>query len=237
MLSDRQLRFVQEYCKDFIATKAYVRAGYSEQGADQGASRLLSNVEIQIAIEDEKSALAALAGLTRQYLVKNLKDIVDSDRPRACRNCHGIGHEYQWTEREYMRELDRALAAGIAAPDLKGGFGYSKKRAPFDECPACHGDGIVSANLEPTKKADKIKAADLLSKLGGLVIERKELTGPNGGPLQTANTTLDLNALSDEQLAAMLGANALSEGIIEGTLSLPEPNEPVISELEAASSP
>lgn len=240
MISDRQMRFVQEYCKDFIATKAYIRAGYAEDGAGAGASRLLDNVNIQIAIEDEKSALAAMAGLSRQYLVKNLKDIVDSDRPRACRYCHGIGHEYQWTEREYARELNAALNAGLAPPEFKGGFGYTRRRGPAEECPQCHGDGEFRAIQDPTKKADKIKAMDLLSKLGGLVIERKEISGPGGGPLQTAN--LNYSELSDAQLEALVlaqqqEANALGKGTIEGTLQLVDANPSSMSDLEAASSP
>lgn len=53
VLSDRQKAFVREYCVDFNATQAAVRAGYSEKTAMQQGSRLLSNVEIQLAVQDE----------------------------------------------------------------------------------------------------------------------------------------------------------------------------------------
>ena len=54
-LTDRQQRFVLEYPRDCNATKAAIRAGYSENGAQQAGSRLLSNAVIfegiQAAIE------------------------------------------------------------------------------------------------------------------------------------------------------------------------------------------
>lgn len=233
MLSDRQMRFVQEYCKDFVATKAYMRAGYSEDGAASGASRLLSNVNIQIAIEDEKRANLALVGVTRGYLMKNLKDVVDAYRPRACRYCYGIEHEYQWTQREYERELSSALSAGTAVPDLKGGFGYTRRREPNEDCPRCFGEGEPRLDLDQPKLADKIKAVDSLSKLGGFVVERKEISGPGGQPIQTANAQIDFNALSDDELLAF----CQPKGTIEGTLEDSERNHQTPKQLEPASSP
>lgn len=238
MLSDRQYRFVQEYCKDFIATSAYIRAGYSENGAAQSASKLLTNPEIQAAIEDEKRNIAALAGLSRGYLVRELTSVVNSDRPRCCRYCYGIEHKYQWTEREYARELSKALEAGQTVPDFSGGFGYLKNRAPFEECPACEGEGILKPTLEAPKKADKIKAIDLLSKLGGLIVERKELSGPGGGPLAMATLAVtNPQELSTEELEQYLLANGFGKGIIEGTLALPDGNSNESNELEANVNP
>lgn len=236
MITDRQMRFVQEYCKDFIATKAYVRAGYSEDGAASGASRLMENVNVQIAIEDEKRNNAAMAGLSRGYLVKELKTVVDSYRARACRYCHGINHEYQWTEREYERALTEALTLGLAAPDIKGGFGYTRRREPAENCPTCHGDGELRMSLDQPKLADKIKAIDSLSKLAGYVVDRKEVSGPGGGPIQTT-TGLDLDSLSDDQLLELIRAKRLGEGTVEGTCVDVTPNSSPVSELEGASSP
>lgn len=50
-LSNKQSAFVREYVKDFNATQAAIRAGYSEHTADVQGSRLLTNVKIQREIE------------------------------------------------------------------------------------------------------------------------------------------------------------------------------------------
>lgn len=49
-LTPRQQRFVDEYLVDLNATKAAIRAGYSEQTANQQGARLLANVNIQEAV-------------------------------------------------------------------------------------------------------------------------------------------------------------------------------------------
>jgi phage terminase small subunit len=50
-LSDKQRAFVMEYIKDFNATRAAIRAGYSEKTANQQGPRLLVNVGIKAEIE------------------------------------------------------------------------------------------------------------------------------------------------------------------------------------------
>ncbi len=49
----KQRAFVLEYPKDFNGTKAAIRAGYSERGANVAAIRALSNATILEAIENE----------------------------------------------------------------------------------------------------------------------------------------------------------------------------------------
>src|SRR5260221_10599644 len=44
---NRVMTFVREYVQDFNATRAYIAAGYSENGASAGASRLLANVKVR----------------------------------------------------------------------------------------------------------------------------------------------------------------------------------------------
>lgn len=50
-LTDKQRLFVREYLVDLNATQAAIRAGYSADTAEQQASRLLSNVKVQEAIQ------------------------------------------------------------------------------------------------------------------------------------------------------------------------------------------
>jgi phage terminase small subunit len=49
-LNPKRKKFVREYLKDLDPVSAYIRAGYSERGAAQSASRLLMNAEIKAAV-------------------------------------------------------------------------------------------------------------------------------------------------------------------------------------------
>ena len=51
-LTDRQLRFVEEYVKDYNATQAAIRAGYSEKTAHNSGHRNVKNGEIQGKIKE-----------------------------------------------------------------------------------------------------------------------------------------------------------------------------------------
>jgi phage terminase small subunit len=57
-LTALQRRFVEEYGRDWNATRAAKAAGYSEKTARQQGARLLSNVVIQAAIQQRLSELA-----------------------------------------------------------------------------------------------------------------------------------------------------------------------------------
>ena len=51
-LMPMQALFAQEYVVDFNATKAAIRAGYSEKTARSQGQRLLTNVDIQAAVSE-----------------------------------------------------------------------------------------------------------------------------------------------------------------------------------------
>lgn len=70
-LTTNQKRFVDEYCKDFNATQAAIRAGYSEKTAQQMGSENLSKPVISEAI---KSRLDQLS-LSAEELTKKTADI------------------------------------------------------------------------------------------------------------------------------------------------------------------
>lgn len=50
-LTDKQMKFVNEYMKDYNATQAAIRAGYSERTASTSGYRNTKNDEIQEAIK------------------------------------------------------------------------------------------------------------------------------------------------------------------------------------------
>ncbi|WP_299085270.1 terminase small subunit [uncultured Paraglaciecola sp.] len=51
-LTDRQVRFCQEYIVDLNATQAYIRAGYAEDSADANSHRFMGNEGIKAYIQE-----------------------------------------------------------------------------------------------------------------------------------------------------------------------------------------
>jgi phage terminase small subunit len=242
MLSDRQLNFVREYVKDFNGASAYRRAGYSTGGADSGASMLLSKPEVQQAVEAQKAIVAAAAGLTAATILQEWTSLAFADarkithtRVSCCPCCYGIDHKRQWTRNEYQSALDKALSANKPIPEIEGGIGYDKKLKPNPECPECSGDGVARAwvcdmrDLDPvtarlivsvkqTKDGVEVKLRDqdaplqYLAKYMGMLIERRELAGPGGGPIPLQ--AVPVNEMTDEELLAIAsGAGPL---LLEG---------------------
>jgi len=87
-LSDKQELFCREYLKDFNATQAAIRAGYSEDTASQQGSRLLNNVKVSERLE--KLSKALLEQIDDDILdnLKTLREIretgeKDSDRIKS----------------------------------------------------------------------------------------------------------------------------------------------------------
>jgi hypothetical protein len=74
-LNPKQQRFVAEYLKDLNATKAAIRAGYSEKTAKQIGSRLLTNVDVAAAIEAGQGKIAAKLEITAEALVRDVIEI------------------------------------------------------------------------------------------------------------------------------------------------------------------
>ena len=67
-MTNKQGRFVEEYCTDFNATAAAKRAGYSERSAYQIGHENLKKLEIREAIDDRMDALSLGAAEITQLL-------------------------------------------------------------------------------------------------------------------------------------------------------------------------
>lgn len=181
----KQRKFAIEYLVDFNATKAAIRAGYADgPGAQVQGARLMANAMVMATIESHLRDRAIAAGLTRESAIRDLLEIARDPRG-CCRYCHGLEHQYQWTEKEYSRALDRALSDGKPAPDAAGGFDYVKRREPLDDCPECKGEGVaLNARKLPEKSSDRVKAYALACQIAGLITNKSEVSGPGGSPIQ-----------------------------------------------------
>lgn len=77
-LSQRRKNFVHEYVKDFNGTQAFIRAGYKEKAAKEGASRLLTDANIKKAIEElTDRIMARKKNDIKQKLILTLEKAMD----------------------------------------------------------------------------------------------------------------------------------------------------------------
>jgi len=149
----------------------------------------------------------------------------------CCRYCHGIEHRYQYTPGEYRRALDKALSEGKGAPDMEGGLSFDPRKEPHPDCPECAGRGTVMVIHTPSRKVspaarrllasvkqnkdgsvelklhDQLKALELLGRYAGAFKDIRELSGPNGGPLEVAATAPLTTHMTNEELEAILRKN------------------------------
>ena len=233
-MNEKRTRFVNEFCVDFNGEKAAIRAGYSEKSAGSIAYCLLKSAEVIEAIEERKSDIAAAAGISTEWVLAQWKSIATADtndlvqvRKVCCRYCHGIGNGYQWTHAEYDEKSAKCINAGYPVPESDGGFGYNQNKPINENCPECFGNGeeIVftkdtrllsgkSKNLysgvKKTKDGiqiitrDKDAALLNIAKYLSMFVERKEISGPNGGAL---NFNMLASDLSDDDLAKIIYKN------------------------------
>jgi phage terminase small subunit len=236
-------KFTHAYiANDFKGMEAAKECGQSDASASNFAFRMLSNPAVVAAIAERTEELAARAGLTVEWVLNQWKQIAEADPNElisvcveCCRHCHGIGHEFQWTEFEYAQAVraagghrcnskcDPGCMKGIPPPN-NGGFGFDPHIPPHEHCPVCRGDGTEKVLLHDTRRVkgaarrlyagvkqtqhgievkmrDQDAALMNIAKFLRMVVEGREVTGPNGGPI--AVTPVDARELTDDQLAAL----------------------------------
>jgi len=78
-LSERQARFAREYVKDFNASQAAIRSGYSAKTARGIGSRLLTYENVQTAIQSLAAKAAVKQGITIDRVNQELARLAFSD--------------------------------------------------------------------------------------------------------------------------------------------------------------
>lgn len=154
----RELRFIEEFLLDGIATQAAIRAGYSPKTAHVTGCKLLKKhkVTIEAKLAEQKAALRKEIGVTKERIIKELACIGFSD----------------------AADFFDAFGNPIAIPELKhkarraiSGFEFTE-----DFLGVKQEDGSkkteASGYTKKYKLADKIKALELISKLLGFMHEK-----------------------------------------------------------------
>ncbi|MGW8179436.1 MAG: terminase small subunit [bacterium] len=72
-MNSKRKVFIEEYLKDFNATQAAIRAGYSERTAYSSGQRLLKNVEVESAIRERLNQLKAGADEVLMSLTSQMR--------------------------------------------------------------------------------------------------------------------------------------------------------------------
>lgn len=74
-LNKKQKRFCEEYIVDLNGTRAYIRAGYSKNGAEVSASQLLTNPKVSEYIRELNEKVSNKTGVTVEFVINGIKDI------------------------------------------------------------------------------------------------------------------------------------------------------------------
>jgi phage terminase small subunit len=76
-LSARHKKFCEEYLKDLNATQAYIRVGYSKNGADVSACQLLRNPKVKAYIEEKLAKQSERLEVDADWVVKKWIELID----------------------------------------------------------------------------------------------------------------------------------------------------------------
>lgn len=143
-------------------------------------------------------------------------------RRLCCRYCWGFGFNYQWRDSvEFEDAVSEATAKNQKPPNDRGGYGYDNTLDPNPDCPRCNGSGVGHSHFHDTRDLSgpsrRLYAGIKEGKFGievitrnqddalkmvaqhlGMVKNKTEVTGADGGPIQS--TGIDLSHLSVDQL-------------------------------------
>lgn len=153
-LSDKQERFCQEYVKDFNASQAAIRAGYSEKGSTVQGTRLLANVSVRARVASLKALVEREAIVSAVDVLKELKRLATVDLGGA------FDQNGKLLPVHMMPEDVRRALAGIDVFDEFEGTGRDREKI---------------GETTKIKIHDKTRALELLGKYLKMFTDKVEL--------------------------------------------------------------
>ncbi|UBN55297.1 terminase small subunit [Pantoea agglomerans] len=132
----------------------------------------------------------------------------------CCRYCWGFGHNYQWRDMvEFEEKRMEAIEKKQRPPVDTGGYGYDALVDPNPECPRCNGLGLSRPVFHDTRDAsgaarrlfagikegkfgleiitrNQDEALKMVAQHLGMLKSKTEISGPEGGPIQTEQVSL-----------------------------------------------
>lgn len=161
-LNPSQARFVRAYLVSLNATKAALEAGYSPATAASQGSRLLKHVKVQAAISQGRGQQLEKLDLKAENILRELLRIGMSDPAEAFTKEGAL---------KPIHEMPVELRRAISSVETDGLF---------------EGHGEERTQIGVTRKIkfwDKNKSLENLAKHLGLLRDKVELSGADGGPL------------------------------------------------------
>jgi phage terminase small subunit len=157
-LTDKQKMFITEYLVNgFNATQAAIKAGYSEDTAKQQGSRLLTNVDIRKAINDEiNRALDDKRDELKTQVIAEYKKIALSDIKNI------LKYDQDGVVISPSDDVDTSVVSSVEIEQ---------------EVVKIVGDVSISNKKIKLKLYDKIKALEGLSKYLGLTKDTIDIPG------------------------------------------------------------
>lgn len=155
-MNARQELFCLEYVKDLNATQAAIRAGYSENSAQEQSSRLLSKVIIKQKIQELQNKRSESVQIDANMVLLELKRLATVDISQAFDEAGGIK-----PLREIPEDVRRAIS-GIEVAEMFDGSGDQK-----------HAIGLI----KKLKFWDKNKALEAIGRHLKLFTDKVEHSG------------------------------------------------------------
>lgn len=156
-MTDKQIKFCNEYIKDFNATRAYKEVYPSckkDSTANVNGSKLLRNAKVQEYIEQLKEDLKAQGKITQEMIIQELAKIGFSDVRKL------------YTERgslKNIQDIDDSTAAAISSVES------------FEEYEGRGDDREYIGDTKKIKMYSKEKALELLGKQIGMFKDKVEI--------------------------------------------------------------
>lgn len=185
-LTPKQVRFVEEYIIDLNATQAAIRAGYSKKTARAIGQENLTKPDIQAAISAAQEARSIRTEITQDMVLEELAKIGFANM----KNYMGItGDGDPFMDLSTLTEAQAAALAEVTVEDFKDG----------------RGEDARDVRRIRFKLYDKRAALVDIGRHLGMFTDKVQLTGKNGGPIETVHT------VPDSELAARIVGELLNK--------------------------
>ena len=155
-MNDKQMAFAREYVVDYNATKAAIRAGYSEKSAYSQAHDLLKKPEIMAKISELEAKAARRTEISKDMVLRELARVAFVD-PRKLFDENGRPKD--------LESLDDDTAAALASVDILEEY-------DFDD-----GNRVLIGHTKKYKWADKLRALEMLGKHLGMFTDKVHVEG------------------------------------------------------------
>ena len=204
-LTTKQKQFVLEYLKDFNATQAAIRAGYSKKTADVNGPRLMGNDRIKAAVQEKIEARRKKIEITQENLIAQWGKIAYCDPLN-----------YVDIEEQTVESVEEVLEDGTKVIHVHHRQALRLKPLPLI-------DGTLISEISETKDGrikikwkDSQNALENLAKHLGILNPptkhiKHKIVGAGGGPILFK----DVTTLSEVELKDYLAQLEADDGLDE----------------------